>query len=55
MVLSQRFVGYVGCKERGLRELCLRHFDNLPLRNGAATVALLFIAKLRFRLIPGWI
>lgn len=28
MVLSQRFVGCVGCKERGLRDLRLRHFDN---------------------------
>lgn len=44
MVLSQRFVGCVGCKERGLRDLRLRHFDNPRLRNGAASVeALLYL------------
>lgn len=44
MVLSQRFVGCVGYKERGLRDLRLRHFDNPRLRNGAASVeALLYL------------
>ena len=53
MVLSQRFVGCVGCKERGLRELRLRHFDNPPLRNGATTVAILLYCNVWIQIVPG--